>query len=169
MKIIRKERTSVVSAFFLTVMPVLVGLLKWNDLPERVPVYFGRGIEPSAYALKTNVVFFIPLILLGIFGLCLLLTVYDDREEDLSELLFRFRLWIAPVISLAVCFCVYAYDENGIFRGRTFLFLFAGLFLILFGEHMPGGIKLSEEKKKTLASVLIFVGTVTVILAFLVN
>ena len=47
----------------LVLIPMIVGLILWNRLPEEMPVHFNADGEPDNWESKAFAVFFIPLFL----------------------------------------------------------------------------------------------------------
>lgn len=48
----------------LTLLPLLFGLLLWNQLPEQVATHFGMNGQADDYSGKAFTVFFMPLFMM---------------------------------------------------------------------------------------------------------
>ncbi|MBQ1477135.1 MAG: hypothetical protein IIZ33_03205 [Erysipelotrichaceae bacterium] len=163
MKVFKEKKQTILTSCFLSLLPMFIGLLKWNDLPERIPFYFGRGMNPIARPMKSVVVIVIPLILLVIVFLCILLSKLDKEWDDL---MFHFRMAISPLVSIIISVCIYSYDELGYFKGKVLLFLLGGLVLLFLSLKLKGADEKAEETIAKVRPILSILGCLVIFLGF---
>ena len=145
MRLIRKYPHFILTTVCIILMPLFLGILKGTGIEGSVPVHFGIRNASEAFTTRGNAVFLIPGILLVIHILCIALAFGDPRPDDISETLFRLRLWIAPVFSLLVIGALYAYTSDGILIGSRVLALFGCFLLTLFSAHVPEKVKALDD------------------------
>lgn len=58
----KKERYIVYAMFLVLLFPLVLGLICWNQLPEKMPVQFSFTGEVTNYASKRVAVVFLPLV-----------------------------------------------------------------------------------------------------------
>ncbi len=146
MRLIRKYPHFVLTTACIVLMPLFLGILKGTGIEGSVPVHFGFRNATTAFTTRGNAVFLIPGILFVIHILCIVLAFGDPRPDDISEALFRLRLWIAPVFSMLVIGALYAYTSDGILIGSRVLALFGCFLLTLLSAHVPDTVKALEDK-----------------------
>jgi len=99
---------SITAGFILILMPVIVRLCFWNQLPDVIDTTYIRWIDPENSCSKGWFVFGMPMCMLALQ--CALLAVYEfcNRYElnhkgiQFSPLLSRTLIWCIPVVVLAV-------------------------------------------------------------------
>ena len=121
----------------MILLPVLFGLIFWNQLPESMVSHWGGDGVADGTAPKAFVVFGMPLMLLAIHWLCLGLTCLDKKSAQYHNKLVMITYGIMPVLSIVV---------NGILYGlalgmelNLFMLLpaFLGVIFIIIGNYMP--------------------------------
>ena len=100
----------------ITVLPILVGLLLWNQLPERVATHFGTDGTPNGYSSKLVAVIGIYLFCLAVHVFCALVTSVDPKGKNISPKVYRLILCICPLVSIYAGATVYgnALDYKGV-------------------------------------------------------
>lgn len=61
---IRQHKKMILLTSIITLFPIFIGLLLWNQLPDSLATHCGINNEPNGYASKTFAVFGLPLIML---------------------------------------------------------------------------------------------------------
>ena len=78
--------------FFLTcivmLLPIVVGIILWDKLPEQVPTHFDANGEVNGWSSRGFAVFGMPLILLGSQILMVCLTLADPKNKNLNGKVF---------------------------------------------------------------------------------
>ena len=122
----------------ITVLPILVGLLLWNQLPERMATHFGTDGTPNGYSSKLVAVIGIYLFCLAVHVFCALVTSVDPKGKNISPKVYRLILCICPLVSLFAGFCVYgnALGYKGVNNAIPVNTLMA-VILIVIGNYLP--------------------------------
>lgn len=134
---IRQHKKMLVFTSIVTLLPIVIGLLLWKQLPDSVATHFGADNQPNGYSSKVFAVFGLPFILLMIHFICVVVTNIDPKEKNIGKKVFQVVLWICPLVSLVVCNMIYVYNlgyqlNTGVIGGV----LIGALYLIL-GNFIP--------------------------------
>lgn len=129
------KRLLLTSAVIL--LPILAGVILWDQLPDSVPIHFGPNGEADGYATRTVAVFVMPLFLLAFHWLCTLATAADPKNKNIDKKPLGLVLWICPMISLLVNGVIYV-TALGIAIDIPMIFgLFFGCLFVVIGNYMP--------------------------------
>ena len=137
MESLKKYKKTMILTSIVTLLPILVGVLLWECLPEQMATHFDFEGTPNGWTSREFTVFGIPLFLLACQWIAAVMTSQDPRRKNMSEKLFKVILWIVPAASFILAFACYGYalgyeTSHGSF-GMAFL---GGLFLII-GNYLP--------------------------------
>ncbi|MDO4810113.1 MAG: SdpI family protein [Eubacteriales bacterium] len=134
---IKKNKFLVIATFVVTLMPLFVGLILWNRLPDTIATHFNMNNEPDGWTSKTGTVFGIPVFLCAMQLFCLWATAADPRKKNISEKAFKIVIWIIPACSLIVCLASYGMTLGLSIDLGTIVCLFLGILFIVLGNIMP--------------------------------
>ena len=67
---IKKNKITLIITSLITLIPIVVGLLLWDQLPEQVPYHWNINGEVDGWASKTQAVFLMPLLMLAMHWIC---------------------------------------------------------------------------------------------------
>ena len=62
---IKKNLPKLIITSLITLIPIVVGLILWDKLPDQVPVHWDINGDVDDYATKTQAVFVMPLVLVA--------------------------------------------------------------------------------------------------------
>lgn len=132
----------------LTLLPLLFGLLLWNQLPEQVATHFGMNGQADDYSGKAFTVFFMPLFMMVMHLFVVFTTSLDPKAKKIGKI-YKLTYWIIPPISIWVQTAVLLNAVKIVtFSGNSVLCLLGALILILknylpkIGQNYTVGIKL---------------------------
>ncbi len=122
----------------ITVLPILVGLLLWDQLPDRVATHFGTDGTPNGYSSKLVAVIGIYLFCLAVHIFCALVTSVDPKGKNISPKVYRLILCICPLVSIYVGATVYgnALDYKGV-NSTVWINALMAVILIVVGNYLP--------------------------------
>jgi uncharacterized membrane protein len=134
---LKANRKTLIIASIVTILPVLIGIICWNRLPDVMATHFGMNNEADGFSSKAFAVFGLPLILLAGLWVGAFVTAYDPKRQNISPKMFSLMLWIVPVISLVGAATIYpvnlCYDLDITFFSELLL----GLIFIVIGNYLP--------------------------------
>ena len=134
---IKKNLPKLIITSLVTLIPIVVGLILWNKLPEQVPVHWNINGEVDGFATKTQAVFVMPLVLVASHWICVVGTSLDPKKQNINDKMFTLVLWIVPVISLLCNSMVYATALGHKISVEVIMPLFIGALFIIIGNYMP--------------------------------
>ena len=100
MKMIKKNFGLIVLTAVIILLPIIAGLIMWNDLPEQIPTHWNAVGKVDGWSGKTFAVFGLPLFILAVHIVCILATAADPRNENIAKKPLTLVLWICPIISV---------------------------------------------------------------------
>lgn len=134
---IKKYKGTLIFTSLIMLIPVVVGLLIWDQLPEQVPSHWGINGEVDAWASKGFTVFGFPAILLGIHWLCTLVSTLDPTHKNYHPKLIKLMFWICPMIGLILTTFVYSAALGHSLPIETVMPLLVGLLFVIIGNLLP--------------------------------
>ncbi len=134
---LKANRKTLIITSIVTILPVLIGIICWDRLPDVMATHFGINNEANGFSSKAFAVFGLPAVLLAVLWLGAFVTSHDPKKQNISPKMFTLMLWIAPVISLVVAATMYpvnlGYELDIAFFGELLL----GLMFIIVGNYLP--------------------------------
>lgn len=134
---IKKNKWQLIVSSLIILLPIVAGLLIWNDLPEQIATHWGANGEPDGWSSRSFAVLGMPLILLAVHWLCVFVTSRDPKNEDQSGKVFNMVFWILPVISLIACGITYAVAMGNEINTRMITYAIFAIIFIILGNYMP--------------------------------
>lgn len=145
----KDNKKTIILTSIMTLMPIVVGLIFWNQLPEQVATHFGYDGEPNGWSSKWFTVFGIPVVMTALHLLCIFGTRKDPGYERYPEKMRKFILWICPCCCWICMIATYGYAINGkmdisgwMLACMSFMFIFIGNYLPKVKQNRYLGIKL---------------------------
>ncbi|MBQ2651559.1 MAG: SdpI family protein [Clostridia bacterium] len=121
----------------LILLPILIGLLMWNDLPAAMTTHWGADGTPDGQSGKVFSVFGLPLILLAAHWFCLWFTLRDPKNQNQTTKAIGMFFWIMPVVSLFSTGLVYTTALTGSFNFVSYTPALLGLMFVVIGNYLP--------------------------------
>lgn len=134
---IKKNLPKLIITSLITLIPIVIGLILWDKLPDQVPVHWNINGDVDDYTTKTQAVFFMPLVLVAFHWICVLGTNLDPKKQNINDKMFTLVLWIIPVISLLCNSMVYATALGHKINVEIIMPLFMGALFIVIGNYLP--------------------------------
>lgn len=136
MKKIKNNLGTFIITLVVLLLPMLAGLILWNQLPNEMATHWGPDGNPDGYSSRAFAVFGMPIVLLSMHLFASLITAKKDTGA-ISDKMFRLLLWICPVMSIAVSALTYGvalgYEVNVPFG----LLMLLGIIYIVLGNYIP--------------------------------
>lgn len=137
MKLIKKYLSTMIAASLVILIPMVVGLLLWNRLPDQIATHWSIGNTPDGWAGKELVVFGLPAFMLALQWLCVWATSLDPKMKDTNGKPMKIILWLCPVLSLCCCGVIYGYALGIEFNMTNVALLLVGMLFLVIGNYMP--------------------------------
>ena len=134
---IKKNWKVLVITTIVMLMPILAGLILWNQLPEQIPTHWNAAGEVDGWSSKVFSVFGLPLMMLAFQWICVLGTGADPKKANHPEKILHLVLWIIPVINALLSVLVYATALGEEVRVEVIMPVFIGLVFTIVGNYLP--------------------------------
>ncbi len=134
---LKKNKLKVILSTLVILLPIVFGLMMWNDLPDMIMTHWGADGNADGMGGKSFLVFGIPVIFFACHLLTLILTSLDKRQKDQTPKALGIIFWILPMISLCVNVVMYNVALDGKIDLGMFIPAFLGVAFILMGNYMP--------------------------------
>ena len=122
----------------ITLLPIVVGLFYWNQLPDKMATHFDMEGTPNGWSSKWFAVIGIPIFLALLNVLCTILTETDPRRHKYPEKMMKLVYWICPVISWICAGVTISYGLGIEFLAMPkFGSLFIGMLFVIIGNYLP--------------------------------
>ena len=82
---IRQHKKMILLTSIATLLPILIGLLLWKQLPDSVATHWSTGNEPDGYSSKAFAVFGLPVIMLILHLVCVIATNIDPKANSINK------------------------------------------------------------------------------------
>ena len=131
------KRTLVITSI-VTVLPMLIGVILWNQLPDTMATHFGSDGTPNGWSSKWFAVFGLPAFLVIINILCTLITENDPRRSRYPEKMMKIVYWICPVISWICMLGIYGHELGVVTADMwDYMYLLVGGIFVVIGNYLP--------------------------------
>lgn len=137
MESIKKYKKTLILTAILTLLPMVIGFILWNKLPDQVATHFGSNGEPDGWSSKAVAVVGLPALLTAIHLACFFITFADPKKQRIDPKLFKLILWLCPVISWFGCGSTYAYALNMELNTTNIAMVLLGVLFIVIGNYLP--------------------------------
>jgi uncharacterized membrane protein len=134
---IKKNWKVLIITTIIMLLPILVGLILWNQLPEQMPTHWNAAGEVDGWSSKAFAVFGLPLIMLAAQWLCMLGTAADPKKNNHSEKVLHLVLWIVPALSVVLHAVTYATALGYAVPIEVVMPVLLGLVFTIIGNYLP--------------------------------
>ncbi|MGN0334883.1 MAG: SdpI family protein [Lachnospiraceae bacterium] len=133
----KKNKRKVIISSLIILLPILIGLLLWNRLPDQIATHWNAEGVADDYSSKLFALIGLPAFLFVIHWLCLLVTSADPKNRNLNGKPLELVLWICPVISLLVNAMIYGTALGMEINVEFFVPLVLSILFIIIGNYLP--------------------------------
>ena len=120
--------------------PVIVGLVFYNQLPNRVAIHFNVEEQANGFMDRNLAIVVLPLIALVIYNL-----LFSFFKQITIPFLKEFMLWLIPIFSVVIQGLILNFALGGQIQVRlTVIWLVALIFLVI-GNYLPKSIGLATK------------------------
>lgn len=133
---IRKNKGKLILSSLVILLPMVMGLLLWDKLPEKITTHWGIQGQSDGWSGR-GFLLAIPLLLLALHWLGILFTVKDPKNADQHPKAFNLVIWIVPALSIMMMGFVYFTALGNVFSALRLMQLVFGLMFLILGNYMP--------------------------------
>lgn len=134
---IKKNLKILIITSIITLLPILAGLILWNQLPDQMPTHWNAAGEIDGWSNKLFAVFGFPLILVGAHWLGVIATFSDPKKAGHPEKILHMIFWFIPILSVVVHALTYAAALGKEVKMELILPVILGLLFTIIGNYLP--------------------------------
>ena len=134
---IKKNLKTLIITSVIILLPILAGLLLWNQLPDPMPSHWNASGEVDDWSSKPFAIIGLPLILLAAQWLCVLGTAADPKKNNHPQKILHLVLWIIPVLSVVLHTVVYLTALGSGVRMEVVMPELIGVVFTIIGNYLP--------------------------------
>jgi len=134
---IKNNKKKLIVSCVIILLPIVVGLLLWNKLPDTVATHWGADGNADGFSSKAMAVFLMPLFLLATHFLCLFVTSRDPKNKNQTPKAMGIVFWLAPAISLFTAAITYCSAFGFEFSLSRLMPALLGVMFIIIGNYLP--------------------------------
>lgn len=132
-----KNKRAVFIGALVCLLPCILGLILYKDLPDRIPVHWNMSGEADNFAAKPFAVFGLPVILAFFHLICHIGASADKRRKNYSKALETMTYWFIPTLSLILCPMTLLASKGVDVKIEVIVPCLIGLMLIFIGNFLP--------------------------------
>lgn len=134
---LKNNKVKLIISSVLIVLPVLIGIIFWDELPERIVTHWGPDGNADGWSSRAFAVFVLPLFMLAVHWLCVFFTARDPKNRNQNKKVFGLVIWICPVVSIFANGIVYAAAFGKKLNVNIIMMLLMGLMFTAIGNYLP--------------------------------
>lgn len=131
-----KWRILIISCI-VCLLPILLGLSLWNELPGTMAIHFDINNTPDNFASKSFVVFGLPLLMAGLQLFCCFINDINAYKHGERKKFERVTKWIIPVMSIVLQIATFGYGLGWSIEMHRIAALLVGIIFIITGNYLP--------------------------------
>lgn len=126
-----------VLSLLLCLLPLVLGVIFYKDLPDQVAIHFDFNGEPNGFASKDFALFLLPVILIFIHLFVWFQLANDPKKKNYSSVMRGISHWLVPVLSVLVQTTIITFGLGITFPIFFFLSLAMGILFMVIGNYLP--------------------------------
>ena len=134
---IKKNKKKLILTSIIILLPIVIGLILWNKLPDKIPTHWNAAGEVDGWSSKAFAVFGLPGFLLAVHWLCLLGTNADPKKQNIDGKVLHIVFWVCPVISVLGAVLMYGTALGMQFAVEKIIPSLVGITFIIIGNYLP--------------------------------
>ena len=134
---LKKNKIQLLIGSIVILLPIIAGLMLWNELPDRIPTHWGVDGQPDGWSGRGFAVFGLPLFLLAVHWFCLLVTTSDKKNAGQTKKMIVPMFWLCPAVSVLGSAAIYAYVLGYNWNMARLAAVLLGLLFLYIGNYLP--------------------------------
>ncbi len=131
------SKKTLVLTCIVILLPMLLGIFFWNQLPEEIATHFGSEGTPNGWSSKGFTVFGLPLFMLLVHIFCVGITLQDPKRANMNSKMITLILWVCPVVSIFMAVTIYGYALGYEINMAKWCMVLVALMFLIIGNYLP--------------------------------
>lgn len=120
----------------ICLIPIIFGIILYDQLPEQMAVHFGVNNEPNSFAPKEFALFGIPIFMFALQVFCCIASDFMEEKKQNKKYIILYK-WIIPIIGMVVYLTMLAYGSGIELDMRMIVCFTLGIVFTVVGNYMP--------------------------------
>ena len=133
----KNHKKTIIFTTILTLLPIVAGLILWDQLPEQVAIHFNAAGEPDNWASKAAAVLGLPAVLAVLHLFLLFFTDKDPKRQNISGASKALMLWVCPFISWLGISMTIGYALEAVRNITSIVSVCLGILFMVIGNFLP--------------------------------
>ena len=133
----KNHKNIIILTTILTLLPIVAGLILWNQLPDQMAIHFNAANEPDNWASKGVAVIAMPALIAALHLVCLFITAHDPKKQNITGVMKTMMLWICPFISWLCAALTMGYALNAVSNIGAVVCVCLGILFMVIGNYLP--------------------------------
>lgn len=144
----KKNRRTLILTVIVCLLPIILGIVLYNKLPDQMPVHFTINNIPDNYAPKSFALFGIPVIMAIIQAVSLFITMKVNKLKNYEKpKIIKIMEWFIPIMTVFIYIIMVEVPLGStVYVGKS-VCLILGILFIIIGNYIP---KMSYEVGKVI-------------------
>lgn len=151
-----------ISTCIVCLLPIILGVIFYNQLPEQVAIHFDINNEPNGYFPKPAFVFGMPLIMVALQAFACITNDLSDKNKEANKKAVTAFKWLIPILTLVLYIVTIIYALGNTLDIRKVAMIIVGIMFIIIGNYSPktkgilhvGFKKLDDESERKISRIL---------------
>ena len=140
----KKNKKTLILTIIVCLLPMLLGIVLYRQLPEQMPIHFTTNNVPDNYAPKNFALFGIPLIMAIVQAICMFSTMNKLKNKEKPKIA-NIMEWFIPIITVLIYIIMIEVPLGStVYVGKS-ICLILGISFMIIGNYIP---KMSYDAAK---------------------
>ena len=126
-----------VTTVIICLIPIVCGLIFYNDLPNNVAIHWGIDNNPNGYFSKPAFVFGMPIMMVALQIFCCIVSDLSDKNPEANKKAVTVYKWIIPILTIILYIITIMYALGNNLDIRRIVMIIIGIIFIVSGNYMP--------------------------------
>ena len=133
----KSYKKTLIVTMIVTLLPILIGVILWDKLPDQVATHFGANGEPDGWSSKLFAVVGLPMFICAAQFVSFFVTLSDPKKQKIDPKVLKLVFWICPVVSWLGALLTYGYSLGWKINMMSMPSIFLGALFIVIGNYLP--------------------------------
>ncbi len=118
-------------------LPILLGVLLWEQLPDRMAIHFDLYNQPDRFSSKAFVVFGLPVLMVLLQFFCCFVNDINAEKHGTRRKFELATKWIIPVMTIVLQAVTLGYNLGLALDIRKVASVIVGVMFLFIGNYLP--------------------------------
>ena len=133
----KNQKTIIIFTTIVTLLPIVAGVIFWDQLPEQLAIHFNAAGEPDGWASKAAAVLGLPAGLAVLHLVLLFVTDKDPKRQNISNASKMLMLWVSPFISWLGMAMTIGFALEAVRNITSIVSVCLGILFMVIGNFLP--------------------------------